>query len=166
MSGLVYINPTTDSQRRRVFSDINTCFAEFTVADAALDVRVTALEGSVGGDSATADANIAATQFVYLTGVGTIDLADATALASGITVGAAPAAISAAAVGLYQSTGVVTRAGWGLTQGLRYFLSSVTPGEIVAAPDGVAAGNIAIAVGFALSPTELFIEIQPPLVYA
>jgi hypothetical protein len=165
MANQIYINPRTDSQKRKVFADINVCFATFTTDIAGLDTRVTTLEGIVGGDTATADNNIGISQFVYLTGAGTIDLADASALATGITVGAAPDAITAAASGTFLSTGVVTRAAWGLTEGARYFLSGVTPGEIVTAPDDTATGAVAISVGFALSATELFIEIQPPLVY-
>jgi hypothetical protein len=73
------------------------------------------------------------------------------------------AAISMAAVGRYRYGGEVSRAGWGLTPGALYYLSAVTPGEIVAAPDSDAAGSVVIIVGRAITATTLFLDIEPSI---
>ncbi len=159
MAGPVYINPVTDSQRRRVFSDINTCLAGFTTDIAALEEDVDRTNGS----TFTADADVDAAEFVYVTGAGTCDLADASALSTGITIGAAEADIASAASGNIVSTGIITTSG--LTAGARYFLSGVTPGAIVTAPDDTSSGAVAICVGFAISTTEFYVNIQAPRVY-
>ena len=104
-------------------------------------------------------------QPVYATAASKFDLADATGALTQLVVGLAARDAAASTVLVVQTEGKVVRADWtavagavGLSPGARYFLST-TPGGITAiAPSG--AGEYVRAVGKAISPTTLDIEID------
>lgn len=110
--------------------------------------------------TATAGSAISATQVVFASGNNAINKAQANALATSRAVGIAPTAIANGAQGEYQLSGVVEVAGWGLTTGLVYYLSAVTPGGLVSTPDAVA-GQYVVVIGKALAPDKLVLQIAP-----
>lgn len=114
-------------------------------------------------EQATADVAVTAGQIVRKTGAATIALAQADSISNAAAIGAATANIAMSATGRYRYTGEVTRAGWGLTPGAIYYLSAVTPGEIVSAPDSDAAGAVVLVVGRAKTATTLLVDIELPI---
>lgn len=107
------------------------------------------------------DAAVAAGEVVYSTGANTLDLADASAVASSSVVGIA---LDSGGIGdspRIQVCGVVEIAGWGLTAGSRYFLSTTAGAITVTAPTAV--GESVVEIGVALSATELRLLPTPPI---
>lgn len=152
---LIYVNPRTPSEMRAVLADINRN----------LNALITEII-SQGFDTITAASAISAGDFVYIDASGELDIAVASAYSTSLAIGVAVAGISAGSTGEIKTTGIVEKSGWGLTPGATYFLSAVAPGAIVTEPDITSAGAVAKVVGRALSATELFVDIEPGVVYA
>lgn len=150
MSGQIYINPKSQSQIRQVFADINVCFAQFNLAIA----DVGTLQG-VGGEV------LALGEIVRYDGVGAFVKAQADSLANAAAIGGVQEIVGLD-IRVAQSDTIPAT---GLTPGARYFLSAVTAGAIVTAPDSTSAGAVSLCVGYALSATELHVEIGTPIVY-
>ncbi len=148
---LIYTNPKTWPQLRQVLQQISRCLSDF------FGILI---------DEGVAAQAIDAGEVVYIPSAGNIDLADASAIATGRAVGVARENIASGASGEFVSNGKVTNTGWSLTPGATYFLSGTTPGAIVTAPDDTTEGTAVVqSVGFALSATELYVHIPPPMQY-
>lgn len=109
-------------------------------------------------------------QAVYVDGPGTVDLAQADALATSEVLGlVAETSIAAAASGgiltdgkLTATTGqwdAVTGQTGGLTSGARYYLDETTAGNLTATAP-IADGEVVAPLGLALSTTEMEINID------
>ena len=147
---LVYTNPQTQSQLRRVFQDLNVCIANLTAAVA-----------DVGTKLGVAGEVLAVGEVVRDNGSGAWVKAQADTLANASAIGIVQS-ITGLDVRIAQSDIVITS---GLTAGTRYFLSGVTSGAIVSSPDTTTSGAVAIVVGYALSSTELFVAFAPPMLF-
>jgi hypothetical protein len=118
---------------------------------------------------ATFDSDTKKGMAVYASGSGTVDLAQADAAATARCVGLATADVAAAGVGAYQTEGTITQSDWTLvtgsatlTPGVYYYLSESTPGQLTTtAPTTIT--EYVVAVGRALSTTQLDIEIAQPI---
>ena len=109
-------------------------------------------------------------QPVYVSGADAVSLAQANAIATAKVVGLVKDASAAAgAAANVQHSGVLEVMDWttvtgsaSLTPGARYYLDAVDPGKLVEiAPN--ATGEYVIAIGRALSATEMLIEIDSPI---
>ena len=118
-------------------------------------------------------ATIAANQLVYVNSAGTIDLADASTIATGRVAGAAVAAAIAngpitytrnMAVNIVNPSVVIDAAPSALEIGKYYYLSAVSPGNYTRTPDTSTAGAVLVQVGLALDSANMTIEVQDPLV--
>jgi len=108
-------------------------------------------------NSYTATSALAIAEAVYIDGSNSVDLADASAVATSECIGFAEAAISAAASGNICTEGVV--GGFtGLTAGDRLYLSE-TAGAVTATPP-TTSGAVQFVVGFAKSATQVQIHKQ------
>ena len=125
----------------------------------------TLLPSGIGADAATLTAgeNLAAGDFVYVTGTGTVMKADATALAKA-AVGYVNAAVTSGqpATVFFDDTNSNQT---GLTAGTKYFLSDTVPGKVSATPP-TTAGRIVQYLGIATSTTDIHVSIQQPIVRA
>lgn len=155
---LIYTNPRTQPQTRQVLQQINQNFG-------LIDTDIADLTSKAYSDTGTAGAAIAAGDVVRFSG-GNIVKAQADSATNAAAVGVAPSAISSSATGTFVHSGVVTNSGWSLTQGAQYYLSAVTAGTLVTAPDSTSTGAVAKPIGIALSATELLVNIQPGVVYS
>ncbi len=110
---------------------------------------------------------------VYISANDTVDKAQANATATASVIGLVSAtSIANGATGTIQLNGVLaaTTAQWdtafgttgGLTKNVVYFLSAATAG-LGAATAPSAVGQLVVRIGTAISTTELFINIQPPI---
>lgn len=112
-------------------------------------------------EDSTMDAAVVAGEVVYATGADTLDLADASAVASSVVAGIA---LDAGGIGdspRIQACGVVEIPGWGLTPGARYFLSLVAGAITTTAP--ISVGEVVVDLGVALSTTKLRLLPAPPI---
>ena len=113
---------------------------------------------------------------VYVDGAGSVDLANGAASGSSKVVGLADAAAAGGgAPSTYQYSGplTLTTGEWdavagttgGLTAGLCYFLSDATPGRLLeeGSTSGITTGDSVVNVGYAVSATELMLEIEKPI---
>lgn len=98
-------------------------------------------------------------QAVYISGVDTVDLADASSAAADNPIGVVgEASIASAASGLICSEGIVEGALTGATAGDKYFLQN-TPGLLgTTVPTG--SGNNVVFMGYAKNATDLHLQIQ------
>jgi hypothetical protein len=127
----------------------------------------------MNGTVASSRATIAANQLVYINSAGAIDLADASAIATGRVAGAAIADAIAngpityarnMAVNVINPTVVIDGAPSVLETGKYYYLSATTPGNYTRTPDTSTTGAVLVQVGLALDTANMTIEIQEPLV--
>ena len=125
--------------------------------------------GTVVSTRATIEAN----QLVYVNSAGTIDLADASAIATGKVAGAAIATAVAngpvtytrnMAVNITNPDVVVDGAPSTLEIGKYYYLSATNPGNYTRTPDTSTTGAVLVQVGLALDTANMTIEVQDPLV--
>ena len=116
---------------------------------------------------------IAANQLVYVTAAGTIDLADASDIATSKVAGAAIGAAIAngpvtftrnMAVNITNPAVVVDTGPSILEAGKYYYLSATNPGNYTRTPDTSSSGAVLVQVGLALDSANLTIEVQDPLV--
>ena len=117
--------------------------------------------------------SIAANQLVYVDSAGTIDLADASAIATGKVAGAAIAAAIAngpvtyarnVAINIINPDVVIDDAPTSLEVGKYYYLSSTNPGNYTRTPDTSTSGAVLVQVGLAVDLGNIIIELQEPLV--
>lgn len=155
---LIYTNPRTQPQTRQVLQQINQNFG-------LIDTDIADLTGKTYSDTGTAGEALSAGEVVRFSG-GNIIKAQADSTTNAAAVGLATAAIANGASGTFAHSGVVTNSGWSLTPGAQYFLSGVTAGALVTAPDDTSTGAVAKPIGIALSATELLVNIQPGVVYS
>ena len=127
----------------------------------------------VTGTVASTRASIAANQLVYVDSTGAIDLADASAIATGRVAGAAVATAVAngpitytrnTQVNITNQSAVVDGAPATLEIGKYYYLSATTPGSYTRTPDTSTTGAVLVQVGLALDTANMTIEVQDPLV--
>ena len=125
-----------------------------TLAASTTEVDVITMTNADSGSHALGDV-------VYIFGAGSVKKARANAAGTADAIAFATAAISASASGSYQTNGYL--AGFsGLTAGARYYLSEATAGLYTAtAPTTV--GQLVPPLGFALSTTEMWIDIEPAI---
>lgn len=125
------------------------------------------------GTVASTRTTILANQLVYVTSAGTIDLADASNIATSKVAGAAVAAAVAngpvtftrnMAVNITNQAVVVDSAPSILEVGKYYYLSATNPGNYTRTPDTSSSGAVLVQVGLALDSANLTIEVQDPLV--
>ena len=125
------------------------------------------------GTVASTRATIAANQLVYVNSSGAIDLADASAIATGKVAGAAIANAIAngpvtytrnMAVNITNPAVVVDSAPSALESGKYYYLSATNPGNYTRTPDTTTSGSVVVQVGLALDTGNMTIEVQDPLV--
>lgn len=121
-----------------------------------------ATTGVIFPDEGTAASALAVGEVVYAPSAGNLDLAIATALSTSRVVGIVVQAADSGAIAIIQTAGVVENAGWSLTANTVYYLSKDTPGALTATgPD--ATGETVVAVGIAISATQLMLLITPPI---
>ena len=127
----------------------------------------------VTGTVASTRATILANQLVYVNSSGAIDLADASAIATGRVAGAAIATAIAngpitytrnTQVNITNPTAVVEGAPSTLEIGKYYYLSATSPGNYTRTPDTSTTGAVLVQVGLALDTANMTIEVQDPLV--
>ena len=125
------------------------------------------------GTVASSRATIAANQLVYVNSSGAIDLADASAIATGKVAGAALTNAIAngpvtytrnMAVNITNPAVVVDSAPSALELGKYYYLSATNPGNYTRTPDTTTSGAVVVQVGLALDNANMTIEVQDPLV--
>lgn len=125
------------------------------------------------GTVASTRATILANQLVYVDASGAIDLADASAIATGRVAGAAVATAIAngpitytrnTAVNITNQSAVVDTAPSVLEIGKYYYLSATNPGNYTRTPDTSTTGAALVQVGLALDTANMTIEVQEPLV--
>ena len=137
---------------------------DFIIAAADGKIDPTFMPNGIGADSITATAGeaLVAGDMVYISGTGTILKADATTPAKAARGYVLAAVLNAATATVFfdeSNTGVS-----GLTPGATYYLSA-TAGAVVTAPP-TTAGQIVQEVGFAVSATNLHINIQEAITRA
>lgn len=118
--------------------------------------------GSSGGSTydGTATVNLAVGDVVYPDAAGSLDLAQADAVATAHVIGIVTVAALATATATVTTDGIVTNAGWALTTDTIYYLDPSTAGAITAtAPTTV--GQIVMPVGIAVSATQLRLLLSP-----
>ena len=127
----------------------------------------------INGTVASTRATILANQLVYVNSAGAIDLADASAIATGKVAGAAIANAIASGpitytrnlpVNVINPTVVIDGAPTALESGKYYYLSGVTPGNYTRTPDTTTSGAVLVQVGLAIDTANMLIEVQEPLV--
>ena len=125
------------------------------------------------GTVASTRATILANQLVYVDASGAIDLADASAIATGRVAGAAIANAVAngpitytrnTAVNITNQSAVIDTAPSTLEIGKYYYLSATNPGNYTRTPDTSTTGAVVVQVGLALDTANMTIEVQEPLV--
>ena len=121
-----------------------------------------ALGGAGSTQEGTATANLAVGEVVYADGAGSLDKAKADAQATSSVVGIVTTAALATATATIQTSGVVTNSGWALTTDNIYYLSKDTSGVLTATAP-TATGELVVAVGIAVSATELKLLSIPPI---
>jgi len=101
-------------------------------------------------------------EVVYADGAGSFDLAQADDLDTSRTVGVVSTAALITATATVTTAGVVTNPGWALTTDDTYFLAPAVAGGITnVAP--TTTGQTVVAVGTAVSATELRLLSTPPI---
>lgn len=121
---------------------------------------------SVFEQTAIADESLALGDVLRKAAVaGHVAKADASAIATADVCGVAKEPANSGGSVRYAPFGLVEITGATLTEGGDYFLSAVTSGALVAAPDTETEGAVAIVVGTAQSATALFVNVGQPLVY-
>jgi len=153
----IYTNPDTQSQLRGVLQGINSGFGDISGAIGTLEAAF--------ADTGIASATITLGDVVYTPSAGAVNVADASSITTAVAIGIATGNAASTESVTIQTGGIFENPLWTLTPGARYFLSGATAGALVAAPDQTAAGNVAIVIGYAMSATELNINIAPPIVY-
>jgi len=137
---------------------------EFVILDASGKIATAQLPNGIGADAITATAGeaLAAGDMVYISNTGTILKADATAPAKAARGYVLTAVSNAASATVYfdESNTSVS----GLTPGATYYLSA-TAGGVTTTPT-TTAGQIVQEVGFAVSATNLHVNIQEPITRA
>lgn len=118
---------------------------------------------------ATFDSDTKKGMAVYVSGSGTVDLAQADAAATTKVIGLASADVAASAIGYYAPEGQITRSDWtditgsaALTPGVYYYLSESTPGQLTSTAPTTATQYV-VAVARAFSTTQLDVEIAQPI---
>lgn len=152
----IYTNPQTQAHLRAVLAKLRSLDEN---SYATLDD----IEG-INTDTGTASEDLTGSQLVYVDSAGDVHLADASSESTGYVSGAATADATSGSVAAFKTVGIISRTGWGLTPGQSYFLSGVSPGEIVSVPDVASSGEVVIMVGRALSATELFLNPQQRII--
>lgn len=99
--------------------------------------------------------------FVYISAADTAKKAQGNAIATKEAIAVATGAISAAAVGSYQTDGIVAGL-TGLTAGAIYYLSAATAGLMTTTAPSTT-GQYVVRVGIAISTTELELRIERPI---
>lgn len=133
-----------------------------TLEGASTNVDFTGTNGNTG--------SITVGQAVYIKSNGDIDLAMADASATAKVVGVvADATIATGTSGNIRTSGALASADWTtvtgsatLTPGERYYLDNTSAGMLTATPPD-ATGEFVVAVGMALSTTELLVEVARPI---
>lgn len=137
---------------------------DFLIADSTGKLDPSFLPNGIGADAITATAGeaLAAGDMVYISATGTILKADATAPAKAARGYVLASVLNAGTATVYfdESNSGVT----GLTPGSTYYLSA-TAGAVTLTPP-TTAGNIVQEVGFAVSATNLHVNIQEPITRA
>ncbi len=95
---------------------------------------------------------------VYISAADTAKKAQANAIATQNAIAIATGAISAAAIGSYQSDGIITGLA-GLTVGAVYYLSAATAGAMTTTAPS-ATGQYVVRLGIAISATEFDLRIE------
>lgn len=108
----------------------------------------------------TATAAVAVGEVVYADGAGSFDLAQSDAIATSYALGVCTVAAAIAGTATIQTAGTVTNAGWALTPGSVYYLSTATPGAITATAP-TTAGQCVVPIGIAVSATQLKLLLTP-----
>ena len=115
------------------------------------------------------DSNTVPGQVVYVSGDGTVDLAQADAVGTSTAIGIALTTTSATEQGQYRAEGQVEVSNWTaitgtalLTPGSIYFLSTTVAGGLTTTAPSTA-GETIVRVGRALTTTRLDIEIAQPV---
>lgn len=141
---LVYNSPNTAGQVRNNWSLVNPTPIS-SVGDA---------QSAVGGSGVTQG------QVVAIDSSG--DLVPALADGSDLStvVGLADEDAAAGYSALVFGGGLMTYGPGGLVAGVQYYLSAVTPGALVSAPDDTSEGCMSIIIGVARSATELWVHHQ------
>lgn len=137
---------------------------EFVIATSSGKIDVSFMPNGVAADViiATTGEALAAGDFVYITGTGTVMKADATSIAKAARGYVLVSSLTATQATVYfdESNSALT----GLTPGATYYLSA-TPGTITTiAP--LASGNIVQPIGFASSATNVHVNIKEPVIRA
>ena len=137
---------------------------EFLILDGTGKIDVSALPNGIAADAITATAGeaLAAGDFVYISGTGTVLKADATAIAKQTRGYVLSAVANGASATVYfdESNTAVS----GLTAGATYYLAA-TAGQVTTTPT-TTTGQIVQEVGFAISATQLHVNIQEPVIRA
>ncbi len=105
-------------------------------------------------DEATADVAVSIGDIVYMSGAGTVDLAQADAPATHLAVGVVTVAAILGGTCEFQTQGIVGGFS-GLVPNSVYYLSAVTVGGMVSPTDSLTAGQYVVFLGKAISTTEL-----------
>lgn len=150
----VYTSPRTEAQLREILAKLRQSLLT-------IEVDVTGLEESIL-PTVTAAADIDAREVVYVSAAGTVNLAQANALATSKAFGIAPANILSGATGTILTVGIVTSTGWGLTANAIYYLSPTVAGGITTTAPSTS-GQYVVPVGIALSSTQLMFNPQPSI---
>jgi hypothetical protein len=162
----VYPDPRSPGHVRDVLRSIQRRNADTTALINALTTRVAALEALVPVETFTFDSTATDGQPVYISGSGSVDLADASALSTagvvGLVTNGGAAATNSGDVDV--DPDVVELTDWSsvtgsstLTPGALYYLST-TAGELTETPPS-GDGEVIVPVGRAISTTELEVEI-------
>ncbi len=119
--------------------------------------------------SAIFDSNAELGMPLYVSGSGTVDLADASNAATAIVAGLSAEQVDAAATGFFKSYGTLSRVDWSdvldtgsvLVPGSQYFLAT-TPGKLTLTPPA-SIGESVVICGLALTEQLLSVSVEPPM---
>jgi hypothetical protein len=109
--------------------------------------------------AAVFDSDASIGDVVYVASDGHVDLGQANDGITATAVGMSLANVASGMAGTYQTTGVVTKSGWGLTPGAIYYLSpSAAGGMTTTYPDN--SGEFVVILGNALNEDQLNLNIH------
>lgn len=149
----LYPNPQTPAHWRALINaiDYNLGLTESDIAE---------LQDVVFYDTGTTSGAVTAGQAMYSNGAGTLALAQANTLASSRVTGFVRETTAGAGVAEIQSVGIIPVTG--VVAGTKYYLSAVTAGLIVSAPDAVA-GQFLVQVGWGVTTNRLLFIPHSPI---
>lgn len=158
-SRAIVTNPKTDAQLRatlaKLAQGLRADKIDITILLEDVDLLLSATRRE-----AIADVAVAVGDVLRIASAGHVTKAQANAIGTSDVCGVCTRTVASGGVTEYCPHGLVEKEGWGLTVGAEYYLSAVTAGAIVTAPDVETAGAVSIIIGIAHSATELIVHTQ------